>query len=46
MELVPEAVRDARKNAAVNGVDNCTFFAGRAEVILQDILRDVNRKEY
>ncbi len=34
-ELVPEAVSDAYRNAALNGVENCRFFAGD----LKDVLR-------
>lgn len=34
-ELVEEAVADAYQNAALNGVDNCRFFAGD----LKDVLR-------
>ena len=41
--MVPEAVRDARKNAERNGIKNCSFFAGRAENILGEILRDIDR---
>ena len=43
MELVPEAVRDAMKNAEKNGIENCSFFAGRAENIMQNVLRDIDR---
>lgn len=43
VELVPEAVRDARKNAEANGLSNCSFYAGRAENILQDVLKDIDR---
>ena len=45
VELVADAVRDARKNAEVNGVSNCPFFAGRAENILHDVLKDIDRKK-
>ena len=45
VELVADAVRDARKNAEVNGVSNCSFFAGRAENILHDVLKDIDRKK-
>lgn len=31
IEVVPEAVADARANAALNGVENVTFTAGRVE---------------
>nr|WP_245955052.1 23S rRNA (uracil(1939)-C(5))-methyltransferase RlmD [Paenibacillus flagellatus] len=34
VELVPEAVRDAQRNAELNGIDNAVFEAGRAEEVL------------
>lgn len=34
VEVVPEAVEDARRNAALNGMDNVTFVAGEAETII------------
>jgi len=45
VELVAEAVRDANKNAVLNGISNCSFFAGRAENILLDILRNIDSKD-
>jgi len=45
VELVADAVRDARKNAEVNGVSNGSFFAGRAENILHDVLKDIDSKD-
>ena len=34
VEIVPEAIRDARRNAALNGLDNTEFFVGKAEEVL------------
>ncbi|MBQ6322994.1 MAG: 23S rRNA (uracil(1939)-C(5))-methyltransferase RlmD [Lachnospiraceae bacterium] len=34
VEIVPEAIRNARANAALNGLANTTFFAGKAEEVL------------
>ncbi|MEK3885552.1 23S rRNA (uracil(1939)-C(5))-methyltransferase RlmD [Paenibacillus sp. PL2-23] len=34
IELIPEAVRDARDNARASGIDNARFFEGRAEELL------------
>ncbi len=34
VEVVPQAVADARANARLNGFDNVTFFEGKAEEVL------------
>ena len=34
VEIVPEAVEDAKKNALDNGMDNVSFYTGRAEDIV------------
>ncbi len=34
IELIPEAVDDARANAAANGITNASFHIGRAEVLM------------
>ncbi|MEQ2527744.1 23S rRNA (uracil(1939)-C(5))-methyltransferase RlmD [Bacillaceae bacterium CLA-AA-H227] len=34
VEIVPEAIEDARKNAALNGIENAEFEAGEAEVVI------------
>nr|XP_042124790.1 tRNA (uracil(54)-C(5))-methyltransferase homolog isoform X2 [Peromyscus maniculatus bairdii] len=39
IELVEQAVEDARWTAAFNGVTNCEFHAGRAEKILPQLLK-------
>ncbi len=36
VEVVPEAIADARRNAALNGIDNVEFFVGKAEEILPE----------
>lgn len=36
IEYVPEAIEDAKVNAAVNGIDNTLFFAGDMKDILTD----------
>ncbi|XP_029031734.1 tRNA (uracil-5-)-methyltransferase homolog B isoform X2 [Betta splendens] len=38
VELVEQAVEDARHNAALNGALNCEFIAGKAEVVLPDLV--------
>ena len=39
VEVIPEAVRDARENAAQNGIRNVTFFTGKAEEIVPEFYR-------
>jgi 23S rRNA (uracil1939-C5)-methyltransferase len=39
VEIVPEAIEDARKNAALNGIENARFFVGKAEEILPEFYR-------
>ncbi|MCQ6561617.1 23S rRNA (uracil(1939)-C(5))-methyltransferase RlmD [Paenibacillus mendelii] len=34
VEIVPEAIEDARRNAALNGIANAEFEAGAAEVVI------------
>lgn len=36
IEYVPEAIEDAKTNAAANGISNCTFFAGDMKDVLDD----------
>ena len=34
VEIIPQAIEDARANAARNGIDNAEFFVGKAEEVL------------
>ena len=34
VEIVPQAIEDARKNAEINGIENVKFFVGKAEEVL------------
>lgn len=34
VEIIPEAIEDARKNAQINGITNAEFFVGKAEEVL------------
>ncbi len=34
VEIIPEAIRDARENAQVNGIENASFYVGKAEEVL------------
>lgn len=36
VEIIPEAIEDARKNAKLNGMDNVEFFVGKAEDVLPE----------
>ena len=36
MEIVPQAIEDARRNAEINGIDNAEFFVGKAEEVLPE----------
>lgn len=34
VEIVPQAIEDARRNAGLNGIENAEFFVGKAEEVL------------
>ena len=34
VEIIPQAIDDARKNAEINGIENAEFFVGKAEEVL------------
>ena len=36
MEIVPQAIDDARQNAKLNGIENAEFFVGKAEEVLPE----------
>ncbi len=36
VEIVPQAIDDARNNAKINGIENAEFFVGRAEEVLPE----------
>lgn len=36
VEIVPQAIRDAKKNATENGIANAEFFVGKAEEVLPE----------
>ncbi len=38
IEIVPDAIRDAKKNAELNGVENAQFYCGAAENILPELV--------
>ena len=34
VEIVPQAIEDAKRNAEINGIENAQFFVGKAEEVL------------
>ena len=40
MEIVPQAIEDAKENAVRNGIENAEFFVGKAEEVLPQKYRD------
>lgn len=42
VEIVPQAVSDARGNAERNGFDNVRFYAGKAEEVVPELYREKN----
>jgi len=45
VEIVPEAIDDARENAKLNNIDNATFYVGAAEVVVPSVINsDENSK--
>lgn len=48
VEIIPQAIDDARANAKINGIDNAEFFVGKAEEVLPEwykIHRDSQRQD-
>lgn len=44
VEIVPQAVEDARNNAGINGITNAKFFEGKAEEVLPDYYQEYVNK--
>ena len=45
VEIVPEAIEDAKENAHYNGIENVTFYTGKAEEIVPDFYRKQKEKQ-
>ena len=46
VEVVPEAIEDAKKNAKINGIDNVEFATGKVEDIVNEIEWDDSQGVY
>lgn len=44
VEIVPQAIEDARKNAEINGIKNAEFFVGKAEEIVPQFYKEASEK--
>ncbi len=44
VEIIPEAIENARENARLNGIDNAEFFVGKAEEVLPEKYRESGGK--
>lgn len=43
VEIVPQAIEDAKNNAAINGIDNVEFFVGKAEEVVPHFYEEMAR---
>ncbi|MBE5872081.1 MAG: 23S rRNA (uracil(1939)-C(5))-methyltransferase RlmD [Lachnospiraceae bacterium] len=44
VEIVPQAVADAKENAILNGIENANFYDGKAEEVLPRLYKEQNIK--
>lgn len=44
IEIVPSAIEDAKANAEENGIDNVTFYAGKAEELIGESIKILKKK--
>ena len=44
VEIVPQAIEDAKNNARLNNIDNTEFFVGKAEEIVPAFYEELSRK--
>jgi 23S rRNA (uracil1939-C5)-methyltransferase len=45
VEIVPEAIEDAKRNAELNGITNAEFAAGEAEIVIPKWYKEGNRAD-
>ena len=45
VEIVPQAIDDARNNAKINGIENAEFFVGKAEEVLPEYYENYEREQ-
>ena len=43
VEIVPQAIEDARNNAKINGIENAEFFVGKAEEVVPEFYEKMLR---
>ncbi len=43
VEIVPQAIDDAKKNAEINGMNNAEFFVGKAEEVLPEYYKEYTK---
>ena len=43
VEIVPQAIEDAKNNAKINGIENAEFFVGKAEEVLPEFYEKVSK---
>ncbi len=46
VEIVPDAIKDAKINAEINGVNNATFLCGMAEEIADEVIHNAELSEF
>ena len=44
VEIIPQAIEDAKKNAEINGIANAEFFVGKAEEVLPEYYAEYARR--
>ena len=44
VEIVPQAIDDAKENAKINAIDNAEFFVGKAEEVLPEYYAEYERE--